>query len=152
MSIEIIHNGNIFESKCQTLVNPVNCVGVMRKGLALEFKQRWPEMFLHYKMRCDSRNPLTVGNPELYKINDKKQILLFPTKGHWKEPSRLDWIVNGLHYFTQFFKTGEVTSIAFPALGCGNGGLPWELIRPVMIHYLCRLKVPIEIYAFRGRI
>lgn len=145
--IKIIKNGDLFNSSYQTLVNPVNCVGVMGKGLALKFKWRFPKMFEYYKMRCSSKTPITTGNPEIYKLSelhDKKQIMLFPTKNDWRKPSQLSFITTGLEAFLQEV---NIRSVACPALGCGNGGLPWKVVKPIMIYYFERMCVPVEIYS-----
>src|SRR6266568_6120081 len=89
--------GDIMQSKAQTLINTVNCVGVMGKGIALEFKERFPEMFNDYLKRCE-RNEVKLGVPYLYKPLFPPQIINFPTKDHWKSVSRLDDIERGLQY------------------------------------------------------
>lgn len=125
-------NGDIFTTNCNFIVNPVNCVGVMGAGLALEFKNRYPEMFKLYRSLCKN-NILILGNPYICDrnaIHADHDIILFPTKMHWKEQSKLSYIKAGLEqllcYFNLFFeyemKTQEI-SIAFPLLGCGLGGL-----------------------------
>lgn len=86
-NITIIENRDIFESKCQVLVNPINCVGVMGKGLALEFKNRYPKMFDKYKDLCD-KYLIDIGRLWMFNVNDNKQILNFPTKKDWKDPSQ----------------------------------------------------------------
>ncbi len=138
--------GNIFESKCLTIVNTVNCVGVMGKGIAFEFKKRYPEMFSDYVKRC-SFGQVKTGTPYVFDNNDGTKILLFPTKDHWRSPSRLSFVVEGLDWFIENYEKYGITSIAFPPLGCGNGGLTWEVVGPVMYQKLCKLPIEIEIYA-----
>ena len=95
-TITIIDDGNIFNSKCQTIVNPINCVGVMGKGLALEMKNRFPDMFNKYKELCD-KNLITIGKLWLYHSNITNQsILNFPTKQHWKHDSQYEFIELGM--------------------------------------------------------
>lgn len=136
--------GDLFESPAQTLVNPVNIVGVMGKGLALEFKKRYPKMFDEYKKQCDNRQ-LVVWRPILWKGEDH-WILNFPTKRHWKDPSQLIFIEVGLSNFVRLYELYEISSIAFPKLGCGNGGLDWEDVKPIMEKHLQNLPIDIYIY------
>jgi O-acetyl-ADP-ribose deacetylase (regulator of RNase III) len=137
--------GDIFDSKAQTLVNPVNTVGVMGKGLAAEFKRRYPQMFREYWALCQSGR-FTVGQLWLYRASDK-WILNFPTKRHWRDKSRLEDIETGLQRFVATYEDNGITSIAFPMLGSGLGGLNWETeVRPLMERYLQALPMPIEIY------
>ncbi len=137
--------GDLFESRAQTLVNPVNCVGVMGKGLALEFKRRFPANFKDYADRC-SRKEVRLGGPYLFGDPSGRGIVNFPTKDHWRSPSRLSDIEDGLEHLVRHFREWEVTSIAFPALGCGNGGLAWSEVGPLMYRSLAELPIDIEIY------
>ena len=138
--------GNIFESKCSTIVNTVNCVGVMGKGIALEFKKRYPEMFSDYVKKCNL-GLVKTGLPYVFDNGDGMKILNFPTKDHWRMPSKLSFVIEGLDWFVENYERYGITSIAFPPLGCGNGGLSWEVIGPVMYQKLCRLPIKIEVYA-----
>ena len=141
--------GNIFDSTMQTLVNTVNCVGVMGKGLALEFKRRFPDMFKEYVKLCEQKQ-VRPGQPYLYQDFLGTSILNFPTKDHWRSPSKLEYIINGLDWFVEKYKSYGITSIAFPPLGCGNGGLSWETVSPIMYEKLSQLPIKIEIYAPYG--
>ncbi len=145
----IVQVGNLFSSRAQTLVNPVNCVGVMGKGLALEFKRRYPAMFQEYRYLC-AAHQLRPGEPYLYRDLNGASILNFPTKDHWRNPSELRTIVSGLQWFRARYRIFGIQSIAFPALGCGNGGLPWETVGPVLYRYLRDLPIPVELYAPLG--
>lgn len=133
--------GNIFNSKVQTIVNPVNTVGVMGAGLALEFKKRYPKMFQSYKRACN-KGLLSVGKLMLCDESDYR-ILLFPTKTDWREPSRIEYIESGLKKFVETYESKNITSIAFPKLGCGKGGLDWQEVKPIMERYLGNLPIPI---------
>jgi len=134
---------NIFESNAQVLVNTVNTVGVMGKGLAKEFKRLYPEMFKTYQKFCEE-GILTVGKLQVYKTPNK-WILNFPTKANWRSPSKLEYIEQGLQKFVDNYERLGVKSVAFPMLGCGNGGLSWEdEVKPLMQKYLSDL--PIEIF------
>lgn len=141
-----IENGNIFDSKCQTLVNTVNCVGVMGKGLALEMKKRYPLMFERYKYFCDN-GLMDVGKLQLSCVKEyDHNILNFPTKKHWKNPSKIEWIELGLKKFVDTYKYCGISSIAFPMLGCNNGKLKKEDVLPLMEKYLSQCDIDIEIY------
>lgn len=137
-------SGNIFDSPAQTLVNPVNTVGVMGKGLALEFKKRYPKMFEEYKKQCRD-GWLYVGSFMLWRAKDHF-VLNFPTKKHWKDPSSLIYVEAGLLSFVNEYESYGVSSIAFPKLGCGNGGLDWKAVKPVMERYLQELPIDVYIY------
>jgi uncharacterized protein YwgA/O-acetyl-ADP-ribose deacetylase (regulator of RNase III) len=141
--------GNIFESKAQTLVNTVNCVGIMGKGLALEFKKLFPDMYEDYVARCKA-NKVRLGEPYLYRRLLPPWILNFPTKDHWRSVSRLSDIVAGLEYLEKHYHEWEITSLAVPALGCSNGQLEWHVVGPTLYRYLSRLDIPVELYAPYG--
>ncbi|WP_049945407.1 macro domain-containing protein [Butyrivibrio sp. AC2005] len=136
--------GDIFTAPAQVITNTVNLEGVMGKGIALEFKKRYPDMFKAYKKRCDS-GEFKIGNLMLYRDSDK-WILLFPTKDSWRRKSKLEYIEKGLQKFADNWDKLGVDSIAFPPLGCGNGGLLWSDVRPLMEKYL--KKLPIDIYIY----
>jgi len=137
--------GDIFKSKAQTLVNPINCGGIRGKGLALEFKKRFPAMFQDYVVRC-RRKEVQLGKPYLYKQSVLPWILLFPTKQYWYSVSKLYDIKAGLRYLGQNYKQWGITSLAVPALGCGLGQLEWSIVRPILCDYLERLEILVEIY------
>ncbi len=141
--------GDIFASKSHALVNTVNCVGVMGKGIALEFKQRFPDMFKDYAGRCESKS-VQPGVPYLYADLLGAKVVNFPTKGHWRSPSLLSDVVKGLDVFAEKYRVWGITSVAFPPLGCGNGGLSWKLVGPIMFKRLSQLDLDVEIYAPYG--
>lgn len=141
--------GDLFTSQAQTRVNAVNCVGVIGKGVALEFKMRYPAMFEDYAQRCE-RKQMRLGEPYLYRDRSGVLIVNFPTKDHWRSPSRLSDIERGLDYFVQHHAEWGVNSVAFPALGCGNGGLDWEEIGPLMRVKLEHINIQVEVYAPYG--
>jgi O-acetyl-ADP-ribose deacetylase (regulator of RNase III)/uncharacterized protein YwgA len=138
--------GDLLASRAQTLVNTVNCVGVMGKGIALEFKKRFPAMFEDYVARCE-RKEVQLGEPYLYRDLAGTMVLNFPTKGHWRSPSRLADIDRGLDHFVGHHEKWGIRSIAFPPLGCGNGGLEWSEVGPLIYAKLRRLPIDIEVYA-----
>jgi O-acetyl-ADP-ribose deacetylase (regulator of RNase III) len=145
MSLKII-KGNLFTSNCQTLVNTVNCVGVMGAGIALEFRLRYQEMYTYYVEICN-QNLMDIGKLWLYKC-DKHWVLNFPTKKHWKKPSKLEYLELGLQKFVDTYIEKEITSIAFPLLGTQNGGIPQEQSLEIMNRYLGECELPIEIYIY----
>ena len=135
----------LFESPARVLVNTVNTVGVMGKGVALEFKKRFPEMYVLYREHCTDRR-LTIGRLWLYRTLGR-WVLNFPTKTHWKSPSRTDYIRSGLEKFVATYQDRGVDSISFPLLGCGNGRLDFDTqVRPLMETYLRSLPIPVYIH------
>jgi O-acetyl-ADP-ribose deacetylase (regulator of RNase III) len=159
--------GNLLESDMQTLVNTVNCVGVMGKGIALAFKNRYPAMYRDYELRC-RRAEVKPGVPYRYPdlpganqlsldidahplvSESNPVILIFPTKDHWRSKSKREYVVRGLERLRDNHDRWDIQSIAFPALGCGNGGLDWLEIGPLMRDYLTELDIPVEIYVPPG--
>lgn len=130
-----LKQGNLLEEKTEALVNTVNCVGVMGKGIALQFKQAFPETFKQYKKACDAGEVqpgqmFTVPTGNLF---NPRYIINFPTKRHWKGKSRLEDIKTGLKALVEEVKRLEIQSIAIPPLGCGNGGLDWAVVKPLII-------------------
>jgi len=140
---------NIFQSKAQTIVNTVNCVGVMGKGIALEFKRRYPEMFKDYEERC-KRGEVRLGEPYFYRTLLPPWIINFPTKDHWRSVSNLKDIIRGLDYLLKHYKEWGITSIALPPLGCGAGQLEWRIVGPTLYRYLKKMDIPVELYAPYG--
>ncbi len=136
--------GDLLTSPAHTLVNPVNVVGVMGQGLALHFKQVYPAMFAAYQTACHT-GAIAVGRPWLYPTS-RKWIVNFPTKRHWRHVSRLDDIEAGLRTLARTGVDAGMDSIAFPALGCGNGALAWHDVRPLMERYLRPLPMDVFIY------
>lgn len=147
MSIEIIETGGLFTSKAQTLVNTVNCMGVMGKGIALQFKSLYPEMYQQYVAICQ-QGLLDIGKLWLYKT-EEKWILNFPTKKDWRYPSKEIYIIKGLNKFTQTYKQRGITSVAFPLLGSSNGKLDPKTSLKIMTRYLSTCDIPVFIYLNR---
>lgn len=140
--------GNIFNSKCQTIVNTINCVGVMGKGIALVYKLRYPNMYVEYKDHCNKKL-IKTGLLWLYKKQENAPwILNFPTKFHWKYPSKIEWIELGLQKFVETYERKGITSVAFPLLGTHNGGLDINEVKKLMDMYLGKCSIDIEIYDF----
>ena len=141
--------GDLFEARTQTLVNAVNCAGVMGKGIALAFRQRFPAKYEDYAGRCVAHT-IQLGQPYLWKSAEMPWVLNFPTKDHWRSASRLPNIVAGLEYLEQHYQELGITSLATPALGCGLGQLKWRVVGPVLYQHLSRLNIPVELYATPG--
>lgn len=140
--------GDIFASNAQVIVNTVNCKGVMGKGLALTFKQKYPAMFAAYEHDCQT-GKLKIGRPTLY-TKSSPWILNFPTKNHWRFPSKLEYLEKGLTFLAQNYKKAGITSIAFPKLGAQNGHLSWEDVGPLMAKYLSQLDIDVYVYISDG--
>ncbi len=138
--------GDMFGSSVQTLVNTVNTVGVMGKGVALEFKKRFPDMFEDYRQRC-AAGLVRLGEPYLFHRLFPPHILNFPTKQHWRGVSKLKDIVAGLEHVERHYQEWGITSLAVPPLGCGHGGLEWRVVGPTLYAHLSQLAIPIELYA-----
>jgi O-acetyl-ADP-ribose deacetylase (regulator of RNase III) len=131
--------GNLLEAPAEALVNTVNTVGVMGKGIALMFKEAFPENYRLYREACQTKN-IQVGNVFATERQDfvsgPKWIINFPTKEHWRSPSRIEWIRDGLLDLRRFIEEHKIRSVALPPLGSGNGGLDWRAVRPLIIDAL----------------
>ena len=139
----------MLQSKAQTLINTVNCVGVMGKGIALVFKKHFPDMYKDYVRRCELHE-VKPGVPYLYKTLFPPQIINFPTKDLWKSISRIEDVENGLRVLLNSYSTWGVSSLAIPPLGCGNGHLEWRTVGPLIYAYAKQMTVPVELYAPHG--
>ncbi len=137
------YSGTVFNTSAEAIVNTVNCVGVMGAGIALEFMLRYPDMFKDYKEKCEN-NELVLGNVDYYKANEGL-IINFPTKWHFKYPSKIEWIETGLKNFCETYKKYEIRSVAFPKLGTSNGGLNWDEVKPLMEKYLGSIDIDVYI-------
>jgi len=123
--------GNLLEADAEALVNTVNTVGVMGKGIALMFKEAYPENFKLYADACE-HNKVRVGHVFVTSRSDMlgpRWIVNFPTKKHWRHPTKMEWVVDGLKDLVRFIEENGVRSIAIPPLGSGNGGLDWTYVR-----------------------
>lgn len=141
--------GNILDSPAEALVNTVNTVGVMGKGIALQFKNRFPANFKAYKEACDNKalkmGQLLVTEEETL-LNGKKTIINFPTKTNWRLPSEYTYITEGLQTLVTEIRNRNIKSIAIPPLGAGNGGLDWNKVKPLIIEALQDLDCEVYIY------
>ncbi len=145
--------GNLLEDDAEALVNTVNCVGQMGKGIALQFKQAFPENFHVYQSACraDEVKPGHMLVFDTGRCLNPRYIVNFPTKRHWRGKSRLEDIQAGLPALVQEIRTRGIMSVAVPPLGCGNGGLDWKVVRPLIINALSPLEdVEIRLYSPHG--
>lgn len=140
--------GNLLNADAQALVNTVNTVGVMGKGIALQFKNRFPHNYAIYKEAC-KRETLTVGQVLVVEDGDlmnRKIIINFPTKSHWKGNAKYDYVQSGLKALRKAIEEHNIKSIAIPPLGCGNGGLDWPTVKNMIVEELNDLQTEIIIY------
>ncbi|MCB9051638.1 MAG: macro domain-containing protein [Lewinellaceae bacterium] len=141
--------GNILESEAEALVNTVNTVGVMGKGIALQFKNQFPHNYKVYREACKSK-ALSIGQllvtEEESLLTGKKAIINFPTKTHWRLPSEYAYISQGLVELVKTIQERNIRSIAIPPLGSGNGGLDWNKVKPMIIRALENLDC--DVYLF----
>ena len=151
--------GSLLDTEVDALVNTVNTVGIMGKGIALVFKKRFPANFDAYKRACDrgevqiSRMFVTENKDPSHEPGTEqrelwscltearpKWIINFPTKRHWRTNTRLEWVETGLHDLVRVIEEKEIKSIAIPALGCGNGGLNWQEVRPLIVKTIEKIE------------
>lgn len=126
--------GNLLEADVEALVNTVNTVGVMGKGIALMFKEAFPENFRHYAAACKKRE-VRLGAmfvTERSALHGPRYIINFPTKDHWRNRTKEEWVRSGLDDLRRVIREKGIRSIAIPPLGCGNGGLDWAVVRPMI--------------------
>jgi O-acetyl-ADP-ribose deacetylase (regulator of RNase III) len=139
--------GNLFDSTCSTLVNTVNTAGVMGRGIALEFRYRYPDMFAEYETQCKA-GQVRIGELSIFK-RSCPWIVNFPTKTEWQLPSKYEYVEAGLRRFSTFYREEGIRSIAFPPLGASLGGLDWERVKALMWKWLEPLSdLQIEVVRF----
>ena len=142
----IEQSGNLLEANVDALVNTVNTVGIMGKGIALQFRRAYPAMFKDYE-RAAKRGEIQLGSMHVWEtglIDGPRFVINFPTKGHWRSGSRVADIASGLDDLTTVIRDLGIESIALPPLGCGNGGLLWSEVEPLIREKLSDLEVRIE--------
>jgi len=141
--------GNLLESKTDALVNAVNTVGVMGKGIALQFRERFPANYKKYVSECKAGNVM-IGKMLVVRdrtLEGEKLIINFPTKTEWYKKSQYKYIEEGLIALVEVIKEYKISSIAMPRLGSGNGGLRWENVKILIDNYLANIdNVEIIIY------
>lgn len=143
-------SGDLFDADVEALVNTVNTMGVMGKGLALQFKRRFPANFRAYAAAC-KRGEVAIGRmfvTETTGPTEQRYLINFPTKKHWRDPSQLSYVRAGLTALVEEIRTRSIRSIAVPPLGCGNGGLAWSDVKPLIEHAMAELpEVRIVVFA-----
>lgn len=140
--------GNLLDADVDALVNAVNTVGVMGKGIALAFKQRFPANYQAYAAACQ-RGEVQTGRmfiTDTQALLGPRWIVNFPTKQHWRDPSGVEWVRSGLQDLRRFLLDEDVQSVALPALGAGLGGLSWQTVRAEIEAALADLPVDIHVY------
>lgn len=140
--------GNLLSSESEALVNTVNTVGIMGKGIALMFKDAYPENFRAYEVAC-KEGRVEVGRvfvTERHDLVGPRWIVNFPTKKHWRHGSKLEWIAQGLDDLVSVTEQHGIRSIALPPLGAGNGGLPWPKVRELIEERLGDLDLDVTVY------
>jgi O-acetyl-ADP-ribose deacetylase (regulator of RNase III) len=146
-------HGDLLDAEVDALVNTVNCVGVMGKGIALQFRQAWPENYEEYRRACE-REDVRPGRMFVYdtgRLVKPRYIINFPTKKHWKGKSRIEDIASGLDALVDEIRARRIHSVALPPLGCGNGGLDWDVVRDLIENKLSDLgDVDVVIYEPAG--
>ncbi|MFC3980775.1 type II toxin-antitoxin system antitoxin DNA ADP-ribosyl glycohydrolase DarG [Streptosporangium jomthongense] len=145
--------GNILDADVEAAVNTVNTVGVMGKGVALQFKQAFPQNYRAYKSAC-ADGEVRLGRMFVHdngRLDNPRYIINFPTKDHWRSRSNINDIEHGLNDLVRVIREYEISSIAVPALGCGNGGLAWDSVRPIIIGALSPLEgVEVQLFLPAG--
>lgn len=143
--------GDLFSYNADIIVNTVNCVGVMGAGIALSFKQRYPDMYNDYVRKC-RRKEVFPGKPyiwsrsDMFSNSDTDIIINFPTKNHWKNPSKYEYIDDGLRWMKDILPNFSGKTIAIPPLGCGHGGLDWAIVKEMIISYLKDIDMRILVF------
>lgn len=140
-------SGNLLESAAEALVNAVNTVGVMGAGIALDFKKRFPENFRLYESAC-KRGEVCTGKMFVVDLGLilPKWIINFPTKRHWRNPSRIEWIRDGTEDLRRVISEHDIKSIAIPPLGCGLGGLSWNEVHQIIESGLTGIGCEVFLY------
>ncbi len=137
----------LFESPAQALVNTVNTFGAMGKGIAAVFKDFYPDMYQHYRQLCKAGS-FDVGMLYIYRTPNKI-IVNFPTKRHWRQRSRVEYIEAGLQKFVSRYEDYGISSVSFPQLGCGHGELDWDSqVQPMMERHLRKVAIPVYIHLY----
>lgn len=135
--LNVIH-GDLFASDADAIVNAVNCVGVMGAGLARKFATRYPSLNVAYREAC-AEGKLRPGSLHAYRVGARRLVINFPTKDHWRNPSQMSFISDGLDALVDLAQRTGLTSIAVPALGCGLGGLALRDVQPLLEQTAVRL-------------
>lgn len=141
--------GNIIESQTEALVNTVNTVGIMGKGIALAFRKAFPNVYDEY-LKAVNSSEIVIGKVQVVetKFISPVYVINFPTKKHWRHPSKIEYIESGLKSLVNVISSYNIKSISIPPLGCGNGKLDWKEVKPLMLKYLNPLQEEIDIIIY----
>lgn len=142
--LTFIKSSNIFDDRSEVIVCPVNCIGIMGKGLALSFKLKYPKYYETYQRQC-KEGKIRLNFIKPYQAANKL-IISFPTKNHWRDNSNIDNIEAGILHLISFIIYWKVKSIAIPALGCGLGNLNWNVVKPLFVKYFTDLNCKVYVY------
>lgn len=146
MAITFKKGGSLFDETVEAIVNPVNTVGVMGKGLALQFKKRFPDNYHLYRAACKNDE---VHTGQMFVTHTGGIFIVnFPTKQHWRGKSRLEYIIEGLDDLAKVIVAKNIASIALPPIGCGYGGLQWTEVKPLIEEKLAAVADGVEIVVF----
>ena len=137
--------GDILRSTAQVLVNPVNCAGAMGAGLAKQFRNRYPQLDAQYRADC-RKGLVKTGQVRLYRVSETHTVANLPTKDHWRDPSRLEYIQEGLIALNDALKNHGFTSVAIPGIGAGLGGLDWADVKPLILKLITHDPLRVEIH------
>ena len=140
--------GNLLDAETEAVVNTVNTVGIMGRGIALQFKERFPENFKAYEAACKA-DKVEIGRMFVTRtsiLSNPRWIINFPTKKHWRNPTKIEWVVDGLQDLRRFIDQEGIRSISIPPLGCGNGGLQWSRVKREIEFALSELDLEIVVY------
>lgn len=148
--IVIEEEGDILLSQAQSLVCPVNTTGAMGKGLAKAFKDAYPSLYPAYLHACKTSHFVREGL-FVHTVRDGRKIVCLPTKRHWRYPSKIQWIDQGLYVLATSIERLGIASLAVPAIGCGEGKLEWKHVRPLIVQYLDPIETPVALYKPWGR-
>ena len=139
--------GNIFESDADAIINPVNTVGIMGKGLAYQFKRKYPNNFKNYEKKCKIKE-IEIGKDLVYTVEKGKVIINFPTKRNWRENSKIEYIKIGLKKLEELILKLDIKSIALPPIGAGNGKLDWNLVKNEILEFDKRISQKIKVVVY----
>ena len=144
MIINKVH-GNILESDIQSITVPVNTIGILGKGLALQFKQKYPDLLEPYRNACFN-NTFNEHGLFVYTHSEKRKIICLPTKKEWWNPSTIKYVTRCLQYLSRDYKLYGITEIAIPPIGCGLGGLDWNIVEKIIYDLLDPIDLKVTIY------
>lgn len=148
MTVIIKETGSLFDEPVEAIVNAVNCVGVSGKGIALEFRRQFPHYQTAYENAC-FLDMIKPGQCHLWRgeyHQDPRYIISFPTKVHWRQKSQGNFIINGVRSLVDMIAFNQITTVAMPAVGCGEGGLHWDGVLILLVKYLTPIDCVVTVF------